>query len=131
MRLLVAIALFVVANPYAVSQTVVTAQGQDSTGVRRIIKTDGNGYLNVPTCAGTVVNISTSTTTATGTVANTTTYMISVRGTGAMCIWGGTATTTTGFWAPVDSVQLQRSSGTSLSCITVAGTGNVFATPCT
>lgn len=80
---------------------------------------------------GTAISLATSTTTATATTTDAVFYMVTNRGTGAECIWGGTATLTTGFWFPVDAMIYQVSEGTSFSCLTVAGTGVVQLVPVT
>lgn len=78
---------------------------------------------------GTAVSLSTSTSTVTATTVDATLYRVTNRGTGAQCIWGGTATLTTGFWLPVDAMIDEVAEGTSFSCITVAGTGVLTLTP--
>lgn len=78
---------------------------------------------------GTAISLATSTMTATATTVDAKVYRITNRGTGAECIWGGTATLTTGFWLPVDAMIDELSEGTSFSCITVAGTGVVQIVP--
>lgn len=84
----------------------------------------------VPVCDGTAVNISATTSETDGTTTDAQLYLMSVTGATAHCIWGATATTTTGFQVPEGSIFYTTAEGTNLSCITVAGTATVRLVPC-
>lgn len=102
----------------------------DGDQIERWLTPTGAGVTGVPVCDGTAVNISATTAEADGTTTDAQLYLLSVTGATAHCIWGATATTTTGFQVPEGSIFYTTSEGTNLSCITVAGTATVRLVPC-